>query len=284
MARKRSRISAFLVALCAALPVVAQAPAQAAALPLFGSCQGIRRLIPFAHDGNYLLVNNGRIFTVYCHNMSTAPSEYITLARTGADANFSQYTAGDASPGTNVRTSFRRVRVNPATLAVDIGDLTFASSTGDLLHAGAIDVTSMPYGVAMGCDGTANGLGNIDLRGTPFSVNDTFELGGFIASGSANVSSNDQVVGLRGGGFCGWITSSPTIFDPFNPSPGMYQLDLTCARNVVITGGGICIQAGQADRLSTQVVDQRGERHLVLRYGGSPIAVLSMDGRVLSQA
>lgn len=282
MARKRSRISAFLVALCAALPVVAQAPAQAAPLPLFSSCQAIRRLIPFAQDGNYLLINNGRIFTVYCHNMSTAPSEYITLARTGPDANFSQYTAGGSSPGTNVRTSFARVRVNPATLTVDVGDLTFASSTGSLLHGGAETVTSMPYGVAMGCDTTPNGVGNIDLRGTPFRVNDAFELGGFMATGTANVSSNNQVVGLNGGGFCGWITSAPSIFNPFNPSPGMYQLDLTCARNVVVTTGGLCLQAGQAGQLNAQVLEQHGERHLVLRYGDSPVARLSMAGRVLS--
>jgi len=35
---------------------------------------------------------------------------------------------------------------------------------------------------------------------------------------------------LKGGGFCGWITPAPALFNPFNPSPGEYHLQLSCAR------------------------------------------------------
>jgi hypothetical protein len=49
-----------------------------------------------------------------------------------------------------VRTAFTRVRIEPTTLAVDIDDLTFASSSGALNHGNDL-VTAMPYGVAEGC-------------------------------------------------------------------------------------------------------------------------------------
>ncbi len=162
-----------------------------------------------APDGDYLLYNSGNLFTVYCDDMSSnMPREYIDLVKTGYGANFSQYTAGGASPGTNVRTMFRKLRINPASLTVDIGDLTFASSTGSLKHSGSVKVTSMPYGVAMSCTApqAANGTGNIDLRYTPFQVNNAFTVGGSNAKGSAAVTQNKQLVNLSGGGYCGWIT------------------------------------------------------------------------------
>jgi len=34
-----------------------------------------------------------------------------------------------------------------------------------------------------------------------------------------------------GGGYCGWITPSPAAYNPFNPSPGDYRLQLTCAKS-----------------------------------------------------
>src|ERR1700743_1032972 len=114
MRKTLSRCSALLV-LPAALLAAGKAPAQAASLPLPlpATCQAIKTLTPLAPDGNYLLYNNGILFTVYCDGMAGTPAEYITLAETGANENFAQYTAGGAAAGTNVRTTYTKVRVNP---------------------------------------------------------------------------------------------------------------------------------------------------------------------------
>jgi hypothetical protein len=280
MAGSPFRVSALLAALCATIPATGATPAHAAPIQLFSSCQDVRRAIPIARDGTYLLYNNGNIFTVYCSHMATTPSEYIDLAKTGQNVNFSQYTAGGASPGMNVRTTFTRLRVDPGTLTVDIGDLTFASSTGSLRH-GSTTVTGMPYGVAMSCTSQADGQGNIDLQDTPFRVDNAFATGGFNASGSANPSPSGQVVGLRGGGFCGWITPAPALYNPFNPSPGMYHLKVSCARNGVVPDRRqLCIHLGGTSRLITQVQREGGRPLIVVWHGGRPVAVSEADGRI----
>ncbi|TDC09710.1 hypothetical protein E1267_06680 [Nonomuraea longispora] len=282
MARQHVRISAFMAAMAAALPVAAQAPAHAAALPVFSTCQDVRRTIPLARDGTYLLINNGNVFTAYCHNMATTPAEYITLARTGQDVNFSQYTAGGASPGTNVRTTFTRLRVDPRTMTVDIGDLTFASSTGSLRHA-STTVTSMPYGAAMACTGRADGRGNIDLRDTPFRVSETFVTGGNAPAGSASVSARNQVVALQGGGYCGWITSAPVMYNPFNPRAGTSHLELRCSRNrTSFTRDQICVRLNDGAPVTTQVRRQGSQGRVIVQYGDQAVAVLGTDGQVRS--
>jgi hypothetical protein len=238
--------SAFLLALTAPLLGLAAAPAAAGPVAWpFSSCQNIHTQVPWAPDGNYTLSNNGRIFSVYCYDMSGNPREYIDLVNTASAENFSQYTAGGASPGTDVRTSFTKLRVDPATLTVDIGDLTFATSTGSLLHDRQ-RVSSMPYGVAMSCvaPNQASGLGNIDLRGTAFQVANAFVVGGFRSSGTATPSANNQVVDLTGGGYCGWISPAPPMYNPFNPSPGDFHLRLACAQNAITARHpALCVQA-----------------------------------------
>src|SRR5262249_21368163 len=159
-------------------------------------------------DGNYTLYIGHDIhkpWMAFCRDMPGTPSEYLTLAHVGPNVNFSQYTAGGAVDGTNVRTNYSKVRIDPATLLVDISDQTFSSSTGSLIHGGET-VSSMPFGVGMSCDDTASGVGNIDLGGTPFAVaTDEFLVGGYDSSGTATYSNGNRVVTLAGGGFCGWI-------------------------------------------------------------------------------
>lgn len=195
------------------------------------SCQDIRAANSNAGDGNYVL-NIGhdpnKHWVAYCRNMATSPAEYLPLAHVGANVNFSQYTAGGAVDGSNVRTNYSKVRIDPATLLVDIGDQTFTTSTGSLVHGGET-VSSMPFGVGMSCDATASGVGNIDLGGTPFAVaTDEFLVGGAGSSGSATYSNSNRVVTLAGGGYCGWICASPATFNPFNDT-GDFQLQLVFA-------------------------------------------------------
>jgi hypothetical protein len=261
------------------------APAPGSSVHFYSSCGDIRRHLVKAPDGDYLLYNNGNLFTVYCDDMSSnMPREYIDLVKTGYGANFSQYTAGGASPGTNVRTMFKRLRINPASLTVDIGDLTFASSTGSLEHSGSVKVTSMPYGVAMSCTAprAPDGTGNIDLRYTPFQVNDAFTVGGASAKGSATVTQGKQLVNLAGGGYCGWIAPAPGLYNPFNPKPGMYDLKLSCASGQTMAAPSqVCFRVDSLKGLTAR--PGLGNAVDVL-FHGSPVATTNRGGQVLAPA
>ncbi|WP_224241231.1 GON domain-containing protein [Hyalangium gracile] len=183
------------------------------------TCKEISAADALAPDGEYTLYFNKDLFqpwSVWCHNMAGTPSEYLSLVQQGASSNYSQYTAGGYSPGTDVRTTFTRLRIDPLTLRVNTSDQTFSTSTGSLRH-GSTQVTSMPYATAMGCDRW--GMGNIDLRGTPFAVAaGQIGIGGVSTGGSTySYSSGNQVVGLSGYGKCGWVAPVGS-FNPFNQS------------------------------------------------------------------
>lgn len=244
MPRRHFRGILAVFTLLAGFFTIGATPAMAApllpGLPAFselstlGSCAAIHKLVPLVPDGDYVLFTGKTLLGVYCYDMAGAPREYLNLADTGGDANFSQYTAGGASPGTNVRTSFTKLRIDPATLTVDINDLTFATSTGRLQHSSVTRgpqspfVSTMPYGVGMSCTTLPDGTANIDLRGTPFTIADTFTVRAFAGSGSATLSADDQVADLKGGGYCGWISPAPTLETPFNPQGTDYRLELAC--------------------------------------------------------
>ena len=223
-------LTSFAV-LAVPLPATAATPA---------NCADVKAANVAAADGTYQIVLDGAALTVYCADMSSTPQEYISLVMTAAGENFSQYTAGGAGAGSNVRTSYTKLRINPTPLstsplivAVDIADQTFSTSIGSL-NQGRTHVGSMPYAVAMACTAPndANGIANLDLRGTPFTVVNTFRLGGFRAAGAATVVS-PQVVNLTGGGFCGWDAPAPE-FNPFNIAGG-YDLQLEVDKDVAVT-------------------------------------------------
>lgn len=272
-----------MAASAALVTVGAQVPALASSGTVLPTCQAIHNSEPQAPDGQYLLFNNGHLLTVYCAGMSTTPRSYITLQKTGPNVNFSQYTAGGASPGTNVRTVLTRVGIDPATLQVDIGDLTFASSTGSLLHSGSARVTSMAYGVAMACvaPGNAAGVANLNLTGTPFQVASSFALGGSSQAGTATISPGNQVVSLTGGGFCGWMMSAPALFNPFNPGAGMFHLSLACTAAPLVELQ-ICFSLPSRAAVTEQARTFQGHPALTVRQWGRAVAVVSPDGLVLS--
>jgi hypothetical protein len=178
------------------------------------TCAELRAEYPGVGDGdNTLHVDHDpqRPWTAYCRNMATTPIEYLPLVAVAEGKNFAQYTAGGASPGTDVRSKFSRVRLDPKTLLVDIDDTTYATSSGQLLHADK-PVTRMPYGIAMNCEqGQTKGLANVDLTGTPFKVTDPFCNAGNESSGVATISPDGKTVDVTGGGYCGW--TSPTLAD-----------------------------------------------------------------------
>ena len=184
------------------------------ALPPFypETCAELRAEYPGVGDGdNTLYIDHDpqKPWTAYCRDMAGTPKEYLPLVNLADGKNFSQYTAGGPSPGTDVRTKYTRVRIDPIALIVDIDDTTYSSSSGQLMH-GNLVVTKMPYAVAMNCLlGQATGLGQVDLTGTPFKVVDEFCKGGENPIGVATISPDGKTVDLTAGGNCSW--TSPTL-------------------------------------------------------------------------
>jgi hypothetical protein len=188
-----------------------------AAAQLAPDCAAIHEANPAATDGEYLISPGGKTFSVYCSDMAGAPKEYLTLVNTGGDSNFSRHGNVGGGPPTPVTTHYTRVRIDPVTLLVHIGDQAFATSEGFDCCYGPTPVTSMPYATAGSCDGDFGLLGtaNVDLRGTAFIVDDVFTVGGWFARGSAN---------------------SPDVFTPFGDQVGI----AVQAAVVNTTGGGGC--------------------------------------------
>ncbi|MFY2559951.1 GON domain-containing protein [Corallococcus terminator] len=185
------------------------------------TCEELKKLYPGLKDGEYTLYLDNKEslpWSAWCHGMARIPTEYLTL-RQADSINFSQYTAGGASPGTDVITYYARLRFDPVTLRVDTADQTFSTSSGQLIH-GPTTVTSMPYASAMSCDWNPDGKANIDLSGTPFAVApDQFRVMGYYPVGETYDSPDGQWVDLLGGGYCGW-NSLVDSDDPYNQRGG----------------------------------------------------------------
>lgn len=169
----------------------------------------------------YLGSDSRKPWTARCELVGDQLVEYLALPSSAN--NFSQYTAGGAAIGTDVRTTYGAVRIDPVTLKVSCSDQRHATSVGTLSHPNSPDpivVTSMPYGVAMGCNRSANGVARIDLSGTPFEVaQNGFLSDGISALGTANYSSGNRMVDLTGGGYCGWQDPRPGVTNPINATP-----------------------------------------------------------------
>lgn len=171
-----------------------------------GSCQEIADNVPGAADGDFTLYINDDAtlrWKVYCHDMQGSPREYLSL-ETGDGANASMLAAAS---GATVATSYQRVRIHPDSFTVDIGDATFATSTGAATHDGK-PVTAMPFGVAMSC-GTAASM-NMNLRGTAFRLELPFPFMGTSTTATTELSTDRKVLAMTVKGDCGW--TAPTTF------------------------------------------------------------------------
>jgi hypothetical protein len=188
----------MLLTLGATAAFAAPASASVGAPP--ASCTDIATANPSATDGDYTIYPNGETVAVYCADMSSAPKEYLTLQNTTNGAN---YSTDVDSWGEQVRTDFTKVRLDPATLRVNIGDARFSTTAGYVNYNNHYGPEN--YAVASDCAAfySQRGRANVDLTGTPFYVNDTFVPQGFLQAGSSSFSSASQVVNLTGGGWCG---------------------------------------------------------------------------------
>jgi hypothetical protein len=156
-------------------------------------------------------VRGGHVVPLLCH----ASKEYLVLPQQSADANV-------AALDTRL-THFCAIRLDPATLLVDVADFTFAESDGPgaTWPGNTAQHAQVPFGVAGDCrGGAAVAHANVDLRGTPFAVVNAW----FAASGSSaaatfaavRANSNRQVVDIQAAaglsGACGWIAPG-AVFD-----------------------------------------------------------------------
>jgi hypothetical protein len=198
-----------------------------AAMPFPASCADVAQGEPLPDGPQMLYVDNdpAKMWQAFCHDTN----EYLTLPSTNADANFGIYQAGGDALGQSVKTQYARVRIDPATLTIDIADRTFATSTGDITHSGDPDATTMPFGVAMACGGDlVIAKSEIDLSGTPFDVALTeFAPNGVNPYGEATLR-DPQVMQLTTDGSCGWEgPSSMAAGEPINLAGPAYVLHLT---------------------------------------------------------
>ncbi|HET9988551.1 MAG TPA: EGF domain-containing protein, partial [Kofleriaceae bacterium] len=156
-------------------------------------------------------------WTAFCAGTGAAAKEYLTLSGT----NMSIYQQGGKSPGTDVKTTFTKIRFVVATKKIDVSDRTFATSTGMLNHSGdGTMVTKMPYGVAMNCKGVndMSTTANFDISATQFAFtgNAAFTGGGSGFASTTAVTSKSQKAKLQGGGNCGWDAPAGAPSNPFN--------------------------------------------------------------------
>src|SRR6201995_27322 len=116
----------FLMLLTLAACSVCAAPASASVTAPPARCADIAAANPSAIDGNYTIYPSGETLPVYCADMSSAPEEYLTLQNT----NNANYSTDVDSSDSEVRTDYTKVRLDPASLQVDITDSRFSTTSG----------------------------------------------------------------------------------------------------------------------------------------------------------
>ncbi|XP_046580623.1 A disintegrin and metalloproteinase with thrombospondin motifs 9-like [Haliotis rubra] len=179
------------------------------------NCSDIKQCLPGATDGEYWIYSptlGNKKVRIYCHNMSSVPSEYVTLFHTnkGDYPGVRDLDCDGEEPMTGGKagvTSFSRVKVNAENMTVITDDYEFAFSTG----------TPSPYGQGLDCytrhsgnvRNTCGPKGTflIDTRGTGllFSKNIQWQYKNPNSWGIAQRFHNGTVIEILGGGNCGGV-------------------------------------------------------------------------------
>jgi hypothetical protein len=178
------------------------------------TCQDIVDYIPSIGDGEYTLYidqDPTLRWKVYCADMQSSPREYLTLPYAGDGLNMAMFAPAS---GGEVVTSYDKIRIEAGTGIIDIGDTTFAVSTGSAVHD-RVTLTSMPYGVAMSCGATAKM--NINLRGTPYRLETSFSFYGTKPETTTVFASDRKALDMTAKGTCAWVApterTNPTSAD-----------------------------------------------------------------------
>ena len=177
-------------------------------------------------DGNYTLyVGNDPVkpYKARCRDNE----EYLILARTTSNENYSELASmSTAGVPAILRTRFTHLRIDPQTLQVDVADPTFATNLGQV-SIGGITFRSMIVGSAMACHPNVGASGNLDLRGTPFSVDSEWKTSGLGFVAEHKLLSDNQVVTMKVvQGDCIWVSLAGGPDDPRNVSDSAWSLQL----------------------------------------------------------
>lgn len=202
-----------------------------AAPPLAASCTDL----PTAANSDVTLYVGRDPAKPWSAHCGAAGETYLPLPA-GAANNFSSYpdtgcaaiSTGASSP---VKTTWTRVRIDPATLVVTTNDYAGATSTGsthEVSGNGTVDLTyvKMPFAAGRICDDQSpeKTVAKVDLTGTSFHIAaNQFITEGFEASGSA--ITNAQATTIT-------VTAFPGGMHPCQPAGTDYY-----QRN-----GGKCLQ------------------------------------------
>ncbi len=157
-------------------------------------------------DGSYLITAAGaKPFTVYCHNMKSAPTEYLPVSSENV-SSFDMRATECGSKCGNFQVRFERLRlVLGRTMTIDSRDFTFATDNRrETCLVDNCDDYRMSWGAAGSCS-DAGGRSTFDLRGTPFVIDDRAGRGGGgdRPYGEVNFSGDRRSGSVIGGGFCG---------------------------------------------------------------------------------
>jgi hypothetical protein len=154
-------------------------------------------------------LRGGFVVELYCFQSK----EYLLLVETTDGMN------NFATIGT-ITSFYCALRLDPQTLLVDVGDMTFASHSGTEFRQWGSFIKA-PFAFAGDCrNGTV--VSNINLRGTPFKVAESqmwFSGGNTVPNNENFALARDgaerQVFDIRGGGVapdCGWMTPGRATF------------------------------------------------------------------------
>jgi len=179
------------------------------------NCAQIAEKYPTLGDDEYTLYYQGKEeqpYTVFCQGLkSWEPKEYLTLNYT----NRSGMSAGGYYKGSDVTTTWKKIRINPDTLKVNMHDLTHADTSGSITFKNAKGVVEWtrnyaPYGFPSNGNSKGpnkNSYAVIDLRGTPFAVHRDvkWDIHGVRKTGQAVSDEYRQVWEIRAAnGSTGW--------------------------------------------------------------------------------
>lgn len=169
-----------------------------------------------------LITNGGSIFV---YNEKT----YIRLINN----NYSGYKSRVQNK--SLLTIWKAVQINIDTMIINTTDYTFSYNNSD-------DSLRSSFGSAFGCSGHADGHAIIDLRGTPFSVDTDWIIGGWRSKGFSSKSFYDQVVEIYGGGSCGWNVPQSKNYAKSNAAQlrgGFLKVKLIwCLNSITLSSGG----------------------------------------------
>jgi hypothetical protein len=201
------------------------------------TCRDIADATPGAVDGTYLLYleqQPTRPWNAYCHDLRGEPREYLDLPSEAEGANRSTLSSYDGRAFGGVATRYRRVRIDPHTLEVDVSDQTFAESAGFAVVEGRAEVTAMPFGVATACSTVPEvrmqARSVIDLAGTPFALAGEFCMRDADEALSSVWRANTKgraelTVHSLDAEVCATASPAPCLDAPFNDAGG-FQLPL----------------------------------------------------------